>query len=122
LAPLVQPNMLANPEATARNREAARQSVEPVLLLRNTLIISEGELVTEKHLAQLESLGLIRGRHADYPGYVGMFLILAILFVLTGIYLSVFVKDVYNSLSLLTLLGLVAVVTLILTIAATYFS
>lgn len=119
---LVQPNMLANPEATARSREIARQAVEPVLLLRNTLIVSEGEPVTEKHLAQLKSLGLIRGRHADYPGYFGMFLILAILFVLTGIYLSIFVKNVYNSLALLTLLGLVTVITLILTIAATYFT
>ncbi len=122
ISPLVQPNMLANPEATARNREAARQAVEPILLLRNTLIISEGEPVTEKHLAQLESMGLVRGRHADYPAYIGMFLILTILFVLTGIYLSIFVKDVYNSLTLLTLLGLVAVITLILTIAATYFT
>ena len=122
IGPLVQPNMLANPDATARNREAARQAVEPVLLLRNTRIIGEGELVAEKHLAQLESLGLIRGRHADYPGYIGMFLILAILFVLTGIYLSIFVKDVYKSLTLLTLLGLVTVITLVLSIAVTYFS
>jgi cyclic-di-AMP phosphodiesterase PgpH len=122
ISPLIQPNMLANPDATDRNRKDARQAVEPVLLLRNTLIISEGEPVTEKHLAQLEGLGLIRGRHADYPGYIGMFLILTILFVLTGIYLSIFVKDVYNSLTLLTLLGLVTIITLILTIAATYFS
>jgi putative nucleotidyltransferase with HDIG domain len=120
--PLVQPNMLANPEATTRNREAARQGIEPVLLLRNTLIISEGEPVTEKHLAHLESLGLVRGRHANYPGYFGMFLILAILFVLIGIYLSIYVKDVYNSVNLLILIGLIAVLTLMLIIASTYFS
>lgn len=120
--PLVEPNMLANLQATVRNREAARQGVEPVLLLRNTLIISEGEPVTEKHLAHLESLGLVRGRYADYQGYIGMFLMLAILFVLVGIYLSIFVKDVYNSVNLLTLLGLISILTLVLIIAATYFS
>ena len=120
--PLVVPNMISNPEATARNREAARQAVEPVLLLRNTLIISEGEPVTEKHLAQLESLGLVRGQQADYPGFIGLFLLLLILFAMVGIYLSIFVKNVYDSLSLLSLLGLVTIITLLFTIVATYFS
>ena len=75
----VKANMLYNPETTALNREAARQAIEPVLILRNTLIISEGELVTEKQMAQLESLGLIRGQHADYPAFIGLFLLLLIL-------------------------------------------
>jgi putative nucleotidyltransferase with HDIG domain len=122
VGPLVVPNMLSNPDATERNRNAARAAVEPVLLLRNTLIISEGEPVTEKHLAQLESLGLIRGRHADYPGFIGLFLLLLILLTITSIYLSIFVKNVYNSLALLTLLGLVAIITLLFAVAANYFS
>jgi len=122
IEPLVQPNMLHNPEVTARNREVARQQVEPIMLLRNTLIISEGEPVTENHLALLHSLGLVRGGRADFPGYIGKFLILATLFVLMGIYLSIFLKYVYNSLTLLSLIGLIAVITLVLTIAATYFS
>lgn len=120
--PLIEPNMLSNPEATERNRQAARQAVEPVMLLRNTLIISEGELVTEKHLAQLESLNLMRGRQGDYPGLAGLFILLAALFILTGIYLYIFVKNVYNSLSRLSLLGLIVIVTLLFAIAATYFS
>ena len=75
----VEPNLIYNPEATALKREAARQAVEPVLILRNTLLISEGEVVTEKQMAQLESLGLIRGQHADYPAFIGLFLLLLIL-------------------------------------------
>lgn len=122
IEPLVQPNMISNPEATERNREAARQAVEPVLLLRNTLIISEGEPVTEKHMAQLESFGLLRGRHADYPGFIGLFLILLILFVMAGIYLSIFVKNVYENNLLLSLVGLVAIITLAFAIVALYFS
>ncbi|MEW5784667.1 MAG: HDIG domain-containing metalloprotein [Bacillota bacterium] len=120
--PRVEPNMLFNPEATALNQVAARQSVEPVLILRNTLIVGEGEPVTEKQMAQLESLGLIRGRHADYPAFIGLFLLLLIIFVLSGIYLSIFVKNVYNSLSLLLLLGLVVIVTLVFSILTSYFS
>lgn len=120
--PLVVPNKKFNPEATAQNREAARQSVEPVVILRGTLIISEGETVTEKHIAQLESLGLIRGAHVDYAAFIGLFLFLLILFVLVGIYLFIFVKNVYNTIPLLILLGLVVVLTLLFAIAATYFS
>ena len=80
--PLIKPNMIANYEATARNREAARQAVDPVILQRDTLIVSEGELVTEKQVAQLESLGLLEGKQADYTGIIGLFLLLLILFVL----------------------------------------
>ena len=71
--PLIEPNMIANPKATAENREAARRAVEPVILQRNTLIVSEGELVSEKQMAQLESLGLLRGKQADYGGIIGCF-------------------------------------------------
>ncbi len=121
-APLLKPNMIANPEATARNRETARMAVAPVVLQRNTLIISEGELVSEKQMAQLESLGLLRGKQADHFGIIGLFLLLSIIFILTGIYLYKFVNNVYTNLKMLMLLGLVVIITLLVTVLAAYFS
>ncbi len=120
--PLVKPNMIANPEATARNREAARKAVDPVILQRNTLIISEGELVTEKQMAQLESLGLLRGKQVDYPGMIGLFLLLSIVFILVSIYLYKYVNNVYTNPKMLLLLGLVAIITLLVIVLAAYFS
>lgn len=120
--PLIKPNMIANYEATARNREAARQAVDPVILQRDTLIVSEGELVTEKQVAQLESLGLLQGKQADYTGIIGLFLLLLILFVLVGIYLAKYVKNVYDSPKMLLLLGLVVIITLLVTVLASQFS
>ena len=120
--PLIEPNMIANPEATANNREEARRAVDPVILQRNTLIVSEGELVTEKQMAQLEGLGLIRGKQVDYSGIIGLFLILLIIFVLVGVYLAKFVESVYEKPKLLLLLGLVVILTLLLAIIASYFS
>ncbi len=119
---LVEQNMTYNAQATEDNREQARRQVEPVVILRNTLIISEGEPVTEQQMAQLSDLGLIRGQQADYAGFMGLFLLLLVVFILVGIYMHVFVNQVYNSPSLLLLMGLVFIVTLILAIAATYFS
>ena len=110
--PLLEPNMIANPEATAQNREAARKAVDPVILQRNTLIIIEGELVTEKQMAQLESLGLLQGKQADYTGMIGLFLLLSIVFVLVSIYLYKFVNNVYTNPKMLLLLGLVVIITL----------
>ena len=121
-APLLKPNMIANPEATARNRETARMAVAPVVLQRNTLIISEGELATEKQIAQLESLGLLRGKQADYFGIIGLFLLLSIIFILASIYLYKFVNNVYTNLKMLMLLGLVVIITLLVTVLAAYFS
>lgn len=119
---LVEQNLTYNAQATEDNRELARRQVEPVVILRNTLIISEGEPVTEQQMAQLSDLGLIRGQQADYAGFMGLFLLLLVVFILVGIYMHVFVNHVYNSPSLLLLMGLVFIVTLILSVAATYFS
>ncbi len=119
---LVEQNMTYNALATEENRELARRQVEPVIILRNTLIISEGEPVTEQQMNQLTDLGLIRGQQADYAGYMGLFLLLVVVFVLVGIYMSIFVTAVFNSPKLMLLMGLVFIITLILAIATTYFS
>ncbi len=120
--PLVEVNEFYNEEATEEKKELAREEVEPVIILRNTLIVSEGEPVTEHQYSQLEDLGLIRGQRADYPAYTGLLLLLLIVFVLVGIYMSIFVKEVFSSPRLLLLLGIVVVITLIFCVAANYFS
>lgn len=120
--PTVVQNLHYNAEATEQNREMARRQVEPVMILRNTLIVSEGEPVTEQQLARLEELGLIRGQRADYPGYIGLFLLLVIVFILVGIYMSIFVTNVYNNPNLMLLMGLVFIITLLFCVGATYFS
>ncbi len=120
--PLIEQNMTFNAQATEDNRELARSQVEPVIILRNTLIVSEGEPVTEQQMAQLSDLGLIRGQQADYAGYLGLFVLLLVIFIVAAIYIYTFVREVFDSPRLLLLMGLIIVVTLILSIATTYFS
>lgn len=121
-SPYVVQNMNYNAQATEENRELARRQVEPILILRNTLIVSEGEPVTEQQMALLEDLGLIRGQRADYAGYIGLFILLGIVFIVVAIYLYIFVNEVFERPNLLLLMGLIFIVTLIFSIAATYFS
>ncbi len=120
--PMVEPNRFLDVAATEAMREQARQEVEPVIVLRNTLIVSEGEPVTAQQMALLESMGLLRGRQADYFGYVGLFFLLLIVFIVVTIYIRIFVNHVFRSPPYLTLMGLVVIITLVFAIAATYFS
>lgn len=120
--PMVEVNKFYNDEATEEKKELAREEVEPVIILRNTLIVSEGEPVTAHQYSQLEDLGLIRGQRADYPAYLGLFLLLVVVFVLVGIYMSIFSREVFSSPILLLLMGIVVVITLIFCVAANYFS
>ncbi|NLX91961.1 MAG: HDIG domain-containing protein [Firmicutes bacterium] len=121
LYPLLRPNMIYNAEVTEANRELARQSQEPVKILKNSLIVQEGEKVTEKHIAQLEALGLL-GPRIYASGYIGLFFALAILYVVVALYLFLFHSDIWNNTTLLTLLSLIVVLTLVFGLAGRYFS
>lgn len=117
----IRPNLIYNEEVTEANREAARQEVEPVRIQENSLIVQEGERVTEHHMAQLENLGLL-GPRVHIGGYVGLFLILTIIFLIVGLYLFYFNRDIYDNVVYLSLLSLIVVLTLLLGLAAQFFS
>ncbi len=115
------PNMIFNEEATQLNREQAREEVEPVKILKGSLIISEGETVTEKHMAQMESVGLQRTYH-DHSVVIGLGLLLLAIFLISGIYLYSYEKDVFYNPSLLLLLGIILFISLLFALAANIFS
>ncbi len=121
LAPLIQPNMIYNAEATEEKKEAAQQEIEPVRILKKSLIVSEGEKITEKHIVQLEALGLL-GPRIHGGGYAGLFLILLIVFVMVVLYLYFFNREIYDSFTHLSLLGLIVLLTLFFGLAARFFS
>lgn len=121
LLPLIEPNLIFNAEATQAKREAAMMEVEQVIIPKKSLIVQEGEKITEKHIAQLESLGLL-GPRIHLGGYFGLFLILMIIFALVTVYLYLFHKDIYQNITYLLLLGLILVLTLVFGLAARFFS
>ncbi|NLM47045.1 MAG: HDIG domain-containing protein [Firmicutes bacterium] len=118
---VIEANMIYNAEATAQARQAARDAVEPVRILEGTVIIQEREIVTKRHLEQLEALGLLRGT-TGYPMFFGLALLLLVIFTVTGLYLYLFQRELYQDPKRLLLLGLITTITLVLSIAANYFS
>lgn len=119
--PFIRANMLYNEEVTRNARETARQEVESVKILKGTRIISEGETVTERHIAQLDALGLQRTL-ADYNIFFGLVLLLVAIFLVGGIYLYIHERDIFYSPSLLLLLSIIIVITLIFIVAANIIS
>lgn len=120
-AEIVRPNMIYNEAATEASREAARQAQEPVRILKNSLIIQEGERVTERHISQLEALGMLDSS-SHIGGYVGLFLLLIIVFFVVIYYIYLFNREIYENANYIALLGLIVVLTLVLGLAARYFS
>ena len=118
---LIHPNMIFNKDATDASREVARQAEEPVRILKNSLIIQEGERVTERHIAQLEALGLLDSS-SHIGGYFGLFLLLLLVFFVVIIYVYLFNREIYYNVNYISLLGLIVVLTLVLGLAARYFS
>lgn len=118
---LIEPNMIYNAVATSKAREAAKEAVQPVRILKGTEIISKNEIVTERHLARLEALGLLRGR-SGFLIFFGLGLILLAVFIVVGIYLFIFQQEVYRDVVRLLLLGLIVLLTLTFAIAGNYFS
>ncbi|HHX73816.1 MAG TPA: hypothetical protein GX699_02790, partial [Firmicutes bacterium] len=118
---VIEANMIYNAEATAQAQQAAREAVEPVRILEGTVIIQEREIVTKRHLEQLEALGLLRGT-SGYPMFFGLALLLLVVFLVAGLYLYIFQRELYHDPKRLLLLGLITTITLILSIAANYFS
>jgi cyclic-di-AMP phosphodiesterase PgpH len=118
---VLEPNMIYNPTATALAREAARLSVEPVRIMKGAVIIRKGDPVTEQHMNQLEALGLLRNT-TDYTMFLGLALLLLVIFSVVGVYLFIFQQEIYQNITRLLLLGLIVLITLVFTIAATYFS
>lgn len=121
LTPLVQPNMIFNQTATKANQELAKQAVEPVRILKKSLIVQEGEKITEKHIAQLKDLGLL-GSRLSFGGYAGLFFMLAIIFIIVSFYLYHFNRNIYDNFNALSLLGLIVALTLVLGLAVRFFS
>lgn len=80
---VVKPNMVIDEEATEAAREAARESVEPVVYKQGQNIVREGERVSAYQIAMLSALGLLDSAGIDMSIYGGAaLLVLAAMLVL----------------------------------------
>ncbi|MFP4015428.1 MAG: HD family phosphohydrolase [Halanaerobiales bacterium] len=111
----IRPNMTFNEEATMRNRDEAREEVDPVTITvrRDEMIVRSGDIVTEEDIKVLEALGL-RKATVNYLSILGVFITIITLLILASIYLYKYKPDLWNSNRKLLFLELVILIILFL--------
>ncbi|UMZ73085.1 HD family phosphohydrolase [Natranaerofaba carboxydovora] len=117
----IEPNMIFDEEATEEEKQEAIDSVEPVEILEGEVIVREGERITEQQARALEELDLMRADRSILM-FVGLILIIAVIFLLLGLFIYYFRKDILENNRLLVLAGLILVALLLLAQGISIFS
>lgn len=118
---LLEPNVIYNEVATEEKIEEARQDVEPEMILEGEVIVREGERITERHALILEELGL-KSADRDFFMFLGLVMIVGVIFLLLGLFIYYFKRDLFNDDKRLVLAGLIFVTTLLIAQGVSLFS
>ncbi len=103
-------NMLIDSEATEQARSAAAEKVQPIIYKQNQTIVDAGQVVTEEQLSVLAELGLVGGEEINFLLYVGVFLLITLLFTVYATYLYQFESELLADTRKLFVLSTVVVV------------
>ncbi|HWR24437.1 MAG TPA: HDIG domain-containing protein [Feifaniaceae bacterium] len=100
----LQPTFVVDEEATARARELAAESVQPVIVKRGEVIVHKGEQLTAQQFKLLRELELVQQAGADVRLRVGLALLFIFLFASFAVFLLFYnPKVLYNKKSTLIL-------------------
>lgn len=91
---VIKPNMVVDEMATEAARQAARDSVEPVIYKQGQNIVREGERVSSYQIAMLSALGLLDTTSIDLTVYGGAALIVVATVILMVLMLHMLNPDV----------------------------
>lgn len=101
----VKPNMIIEQETTEIARNAAKNSVEPIMYLQGQNIIRSGDRITRSQLEMLRSLGLLKDNNYDLSSYQGAALLVLLAMISYVLALRIVCKEVlYDSRKLLVVM------------------
>lgn len=84
LQSVIKPNVVLDENATREAKKAAREKVEPIYILQGEKIIEKGTRVTEETYKLLEKVGYLdNDRTGKYKQYIGIAVLIAILFLIS---------------------------------------
>ncbi|MGE5542157.1 MAG: HD family phosphohydrolase, partial [Bacillota bacterium] len=92
----IRPNRFVNEDETAARRKRAADSVQPVKVFKDDVVVKQGEIITRDHLRLLQEGGIVGGSRGARP--VLSSVILAFLIVATiWVYVRQFRPGIYSS-------------------------
>lgn len=103
-------NWLPDMKATEQEREEAADKVQPVIYKQNQTVVLAGEVVSQAQHEVLLALGVVGNDDTNYLTYIGLFLLLALLFGVYAVYLKQFEPEVFAETRKLLLLACIAIV------------
>ena len=103
-------NWLPDNEATENQREEAALKVQPAIYKQNQTVVLAGEVVSLAQYEVLIELGVVGNDGTSYLTYIGLFLLLALLFGVYAVYLRQFEPEVFSETRKLLLLGSILIV------------
>lgn len=107
-------NKLLDLQATQQAREEAAAEVQSIIYKQNQTVVVAGDVVTEAQYAVLLALGVVGSNNIDYMLYIGVFLLLALLFGVYSVYIKQFEPDVFSETrKLLVIASVIIIVTAI---------
>jgi len=105
----LKPNMVIEQETTEIARQAAMDSVEPIVYLQGQNIIRSGERVTRSQLEMLRSLGMLMDTTYDFSAYQGAALLVLLSMVTFVLSLRLITKETLYSPQKLLVIMLVSI-------------
>ena len=103
----LRPNMLIDEEITETNRDKAREAVQPVLYVKDQVIVSEGEIVTLAQYTMISSMGILSDNSFDLHMLGGVALLVLLILLSLCAYLRQFNPDILNNPKMMLLLCLI---------------
>ncbi len=110
LTAVIKPNMVIDEAATEAARQAARDTVEPVIYKQGQNIVREGERISAYQIAMLSALGMLDSASIDMTVYSGAALVVFVSVLLMVLMLRMLNPDVLKDLRQVLVLMLVMVI------------
>lgn len=118
---LMQPNEFIDQEETQRRIDNAIESVQPVIINPNDIIVEEGSVITSNSYELIRQSGLLEGEETSYIWYVGFTILVLLSVALLVLYISRFNLNILKDNRLVVLL-LVLALTIIVSLVFNIFS
>ncbi|MBQ4579360.1 MAG: HDIG domain-containing protein [Clostridia bacterium] len=107
---VVKPNMVIDEAATEAARQAARESVSPVVYKQGQNIVREGERVSAYQIAMLSALGLLDTASIDLNVYGGAAMVVAATVLIMVMMLLMLNRDVFKEVRHVLVIMLVMII------------
>lgn len=114
---MLRENVFEDTEATEAEREQLAEAVEPVIYKKGQNIVQAGEVVTEQQYAMLSELGLLQAEGLDAYMYIGMTLLVALMFATVLLYLVQFERKLLHEPKYMLLLAVITLLQLAIGLA-----